>query len=402
MHKFDPCSEIQDYLVFGEYGDVNPSVTDSSTYTFLNPKTMKDLFDHEIEGCFLYSRHWNPTNKHLSEALAKLEGSESAIVTASGMSAISCAVLQICSSGDEIISSRTIYGGTYAFFKNFLPRVGIKVHFVDTGNINAVKNLINSKTKMIYCESISNPLLEIADIPKLSEVAKQNNLNLVVDNTFSPMVISPIQLGADIVIHSLTKYINGTSDCVAGCICSSKEFINQLTDINSGASMLLGPVLDSYRAASILKNLHSLHIRMKKHSENAMFIAENLEKIGINVFYPGLPSHSGHQLMNNLMNEGFGYSGMLAFDAGNIEKADELMEAMQKESVGYLAVSLGYFKTLFSSPGSSTSSEIPKEEQASMGLSEGLIRFSIGLDNNIERTFERIKNSLIKVGMIKS
>jgi methionine-gamma-lyase len=402
VHKFDPCSEIQDYLVFGEYGDVNPSVTDSSTYTFLNPKTMKDLFDHEIEGCFLYSRHWNPTNKHLSEALAKLEGSESAIVTASGMSAISCAVLQVCSSGDEIISSRTIYGGTYAFFKNFLPRIGITVKFVDTGNIDAIKNLITPKTKMIYCESISNPLLEIADIPKLSEVANQNNLKLVVDNTFSPMVISPIQLGADIVIHSLTKYINGTSDCVAGCICSSKEFINQLTDINSGASMLLGPVLDSYRAASILKNLHSLHIRMKKHSENAMFIAENLEKIGIKVFYPGLSSHKGNSLMNNLMNEGFGYSGMLAFDAGTIEKADELMEAMQKESVGYLAVSLGYFKTLFSSPGSSTSSEIPKEEQASMGLSEGLIRFSIGLDNNIERTFERIKNSLIKVGLIKN
>ncbi|HMU42401.1 MAG TPA: aminotransferase class I/II-fold pyridoxal phosphate-dependent enzyme [Ignavibacteriaceae bacterium] len=402
MHKFDPCSEIQDYLVFGEYGDVNPSVTDSSTYTFLNPKTMKDLFDHEIEGCFLYSRHWNPTNKHLAEALAKLEGSEAAIVTASGMSAISCAVLQICSSGDEIISSRTIYGGTYALFKNFLPRLGIAVKFVDTGNIDAIKNLITPNTKMIYCESISNPLLEIADIPKLSEVANQNNLKLVVDNTFSPMVISPIQLGAHIVIHSLTKYINGTSDCVAGCICSSKEFINQLTDINSGASMLLGPVLDSYRAASILKNLHSLHIRMKKHSENAMFIAENLEKIGIKVFYPGLPSHKGHSIMNNLMNEGFGFSGMLAFDAGTIEKADELMEAMQKESVGYLAVSLGYFKTLFSSPGSSTSSEIPKEEQVSMGLSEGLIRFSIGLDNNIERTFERIKNSLIKVGLIKS
>ena len=402
MHKFDPCSEIQDYLVFGEYGDVNPSVTDSSTYTFLNPKTMKDLFDHEIEGCFLYSRHWNPTNKHLAEALAKLEGSEAAIVTASGMSAISCAVLQICSSGDEIISSRTIYGGTYALFKNFLPRLGIAVKFVDTGNIDAIKNLITPNTKMIYCESISNPLLEIADIPKLSEVANQNNLKLVVDNTFSPIVISPIQLGAHIVIHSLTKYINGTSDCVAGCICSSKEFINQLTDINSGASMLLGPVLDSYRAASILKNLHSLHIRMKKHSENAMFIAENLEKIGIKVFYPGLPSHKGHSIMNNLMNEGFGFSGMLAFDAGTIEKADELMEAMQKESVGYLAVSLGYFKTLFSSPGSSTSSEIPKEEQVSMGLSEGLIRFSIGLDNNIERTFERIKNSLIKVGLIKS
>ena len=239
MHHYDPSSEIQDFLIFGEYGDVNPSITDSSTYTFLNPQTMNELFDHEIEGCFLYSRHWNPTNKYLAQALAKLEDSENAVVTASGMAAISCAVLQLCSCGDEIISGRTIYGGTYAFFKNFLPRYGITVKFVNTQDLNEIKNAITDKTKIIYCESISNPLLEIADIPKLAQIANGNNLKLMVDNTFSPILISPIKLGAHIVIHSLTKFINGTSDCVAGCICSTKEFINQLTDINSGASMLL-------------------------------------------------------------------------------------------------------------------------------------------------------------------
>jgi len=401
MHHFDPSTEIQDYLVFGEYGDVNPSITDSSTYTFLSPEKMKELFDHEVEGCFLYSRHWNPTNKYLADALAKLEDSEAALVTSSGMSAIVCSILQICSTGDEIISGRTIYGGTYAFLKNLLPRFGINVKFVNTTDLEAVKKVITDKTKVIYCESVSNPLLEVANIPKLSEIANTHGIKLIVDNTFCPIIISPIQLGAHIVIHSLTKFINGTSDCVAGCVCSSKDFICQMMDINSGTAMLLGPVLDSHRAASILKNLHSLHIRIEKHSKNAIYLAENFENIGIKVYYPGLTSHSGHNLMKKIMNEGFGFGGMLAIDAGDVEKADELMKCMQDEKVGYLAVSLGYFKTLFSSPGHSTSSEIPKEEQDKMGLSEGLVRISIGLDNNIHKTFERIKNCFGNVGLLK-
>lgn len=401
MHHFDPSKEIQDYLVFGEYGGVNPSITDSSTYTFLSPEKMKELFDHEIEGCFLYSRHWNPTNKNLADALARLENSEAAIVTSSGMSAIATAIFQICTTGDEIISSRTIYGGTYALFKNFLPKLGISAKFVNIQDLEEVKNAVSNKTKIIYCESISNPLLEVADIPNLSKIANINNLKLMVDNTFSPISITPLQLGAHIVIHSLTKFINGTSDCVAGCVCSTHDFIAELMDINSGAAMLLGPVLDSFRAASILKNLHTLHIRIKKHSENALFLAEELEKLGCKVFYPGLKKHSGHSLINDLMNEGFGYGGMLAVDAGDIETADKLMAKMQDEKVGYLAVSLGYFKTLFSSPGQSTSSEIPEEEQKAMGLSEGLVRISIGLDNNIKETLERIKKCLNEVGLCK-
>ena len=172
--KFDPSTSIHDYLVFGEFGDVNPSITDSSTFTFMNPKKMEDLFDHEIEGCFLYSRHWNPINKFLSNALARLEDTESAQVTSSGMGAISSTILDICSTGDEIISGRTIYGGTYAFFKNFLPRFGIKVTFVDLQNLKAIENAITDKTKIIYGESISNPLLEVTDIPSLSIIAKKN------------------------------------------------------------------------------------------------------------------------------------------------------------------------------------------------------------------------------------
>lgn len=400
MTKFDPSNAIQDFLVFGEFGDVNPSITDSSTYTFMSPDRMEELFEHEIEGCFLYSRHWNPTNKFLSDALARMEDSEAAQSKASGMAAISSTIIQICNSGDEIICSRTVYGGTYALFKNFLPRLGIKVHFVNMQDFDQVKSHINDKTRVIYCESISNPLLDVSDIPRLAAISKEHGLKLVVDNTFSPMMLSPIRLGADIVVHSLTKYINGTSDCVAGCVCASGEFIHQLTDINSGASMLFGAVLDSTRAASILKNLHSLHLRMRQHSKNAQFLAENLQKLGLRVFYPGLPGHPQHDLLRQLMNEGYGFGGMLALDVGDAPTANKLMTRMQEEKVGYLAVSLGYFKTLFSSPGHSTSSEIPLEERQEMGLGEGLVRFSVGLDNDIELSFERIKRCLADSGVI--
>jgi methionine-gamma-lyase len=400
MKKFDPSIAIHDYLVFGEFGDVNPSITDSSTFTFLSPDKMEESFRHDIEGCFLYSRHWNPINKYLSNALARLEDTESAQVTSSGMAAISSVILQLCSSGDQIISERTIYGGTYAFFKNLLPKLGIKVKFVDIQNTEEIERNINSSTKIIYAESISNPLLEVTNIPELAELSRKYGVKLIIDNTFSPMIISPARLGADIVIHSLTKFINGTSDCVAGCICADEKLISAMTDVNSGSTMLLGPVLDSLRAAGILKNLHTLHIRMKKHSENAKYLAVNIQSLGIKVFYPGLKTSRNHDLINEIMNEGFGYGGMLTIDVVTYDNAKKLMTAMQEEKIGYLAVSLGYFKTLFSSPGHSTSSEIPEDERKSTGLSDGLIRFSVGLDNNIEEIFNRIKKCMKSLKII--
>lgn len=400
MKKFDPSVAIHDYLVFGEFGDVNPSITDSSTFTFLSTDKMEEVFEHEIEGCFLYSRHWNPINKYLSDTLARFENTESAQVTASGMGAINCVIMQLCGMGDEIVSSHTIYGGTYALFKNFLPKFGIKVNFVDITDLKQVKKAMTDKTKVVYCETISNPLLEIANIPELSKIAKSKGAKLVVDNTFAPMIVTPKRLGADVVIHSMTKYINGTSDCVAGCICSTHEFISKLNDVNSGASMLLGTVLDSFRAASIQKNLHTLHIRMKKHSENAMYVAKEFVKLGLDTYYPGLPSHRGHKLLKSIMNDNYGFSGMVAIDVKSEKKANKLMEMMQNEKVGYLAVSLGYFKTLFSAPSHSTSSEIPEDEQAKIGLGKGLVRFSIGLDNNIEEMFGRIKKCLKKLNIV--
>jgi len=396
----DAINRFQDYQKFGEYGGVNPSITDSATFTFMSPATMKALFEEEIEGCYLYSRHLNPMNHDLSEGLAAIEECESAQVMGSGMGAITSVIMQICSSGDEIVSSRTIYGGTYAFMKNFLPKFNINTHFVDIKNLEVLKSKINKNTKIIYCEAISNPLLEIANIPELRKIADEHGIMLVVDNTFSPLIITPKRLGAHIVAHSMTKFINGTGDCLGGAVCGDKEFVSSLKDVNSGAAMLLGPVLDSYRAAGILKNLRTLHIRMQQHSRNALFVASELEKLGLTIFYPGLKSHPGHDLITDIFNPEFGYGGMLTLDAKDEEIANRLMMSMQNEKIGYFAVSLGFYKTLFSSPGTSTSSEIPKEEQEQMGMTSGLIRFSIGLDHDIERSFERIKTCIKSVGLL--
>ena len=400
MEHFDAANNIQDLQYFGEFGGVNPSISDSSTYTFLSAKTMFDTFEGNTEGCYLYSRHSTPSNLYLSEALAKMEGTESANVTASGMGAITSTLLQLCKSGDHIISSRTIYGGTYAFMKNFLPDFQVKTSFVDITDLESVEKSITEKTKVIFCETVSNPLLEIADLRELSKIAKKHNLKLIVDNTFSPLSISPQILGTDITIHSLTKFINGSSDAVAGVVCASSQFINDLKDVNSGACMLLGPTLDSLRASSILKNLRTLHIRMKKHSENAQYLAEQFENDGLTVKYPGLKSHKQHELFKSMMNAEYGFGGLMTLDVKTTEKANELMELMQKENLGYLAVSLGFYKTLFSCSGSSTSSEIPEAEQKEMGLSPGLIRMSIGLDHDIKRTYDKMKWCMKEVGIL--
>lgn len=398
--EFKPANHIQDLQYFGEFGGVNPSISDSSTYTFLSAKTMFDTFEGNADGCYLYSRHSSPSNLYLGQALAAMEGTETANVTASGMGAITAVILELCKANDHVVCSRTIYGGTYAFLKNFTPSFGIETSFVDIINLAAVEAAITPNTKIIYCESVSNPLLEVADIKALSIVAKKYNLKLVVDNTFSPLSISPYKLGADVIIHSLTKFINGSSDTVGGVVCGTQEFINQLRDVNSGACMLLGSTMDSFRSASILKNLRTLHIRVQQHSKNALFLAERFELMRLKTVYPGLPSHPSHDIFKDMMNAEYGYGGMLTLDAGSLEKANELMELMQHRNLGYLAVSLGFYKTLFSAPGSSTSSEIPENEQKEMGLSDGLIRFSIGLDADIERTLMTMTECMKEVGII--
>ena len=400
MDNFDAANNIQDLQYFGEFGGVNPSISDSSTYTFLSAKTMFDTFEGNAEGCYLYSRHSSPSNLYLDKALAAMENTETANVAASGMGAITPTLLQLCGNGDHIVSSRTIYGGTYAFLKNFAPRFGVKTTFVDITKLDTLEAAITPQTKVLYCETVSNPLLEVADLAGLSKIAKKHNIKLVVDNTFSPLSVTPTKFGADIVIHSLTKYINGSSDTVGGVVCASQEFINDLKNVNSGASMLLGPTMDSMRSASVMKNLRTLHLRIKQHSHNAQYLAEKFEELGLKTVYPGLKSHPSHELYKGMINPEYGFGGMLTIDAGSLEKANALMELMQQRNLGYLAVSLGFYKTLFSAPGTSTSSEIPLDEQKEMGLTDGLIRFSIGLDNDIERTYSMMKACMKELSIL--
>ncbi|MDR0789440.1 MAG: aminotransferase class I/II-fold pyridoxal phosphate-dependent enzyme [Bacteroidales bacterium] len=394
MKHFDPAAAINAAQHTSAERGINPSINDSATFTFEHGQTMTDTFHGETEGLYLYSRNWNPSATSLCRALAAMEGTEAAWCTGSGMAAITCALLQCLQKGDHCVASMTVYGGTFAFLDNYCKRLGIEVTFVDSTNFAEVQAACKPNTKVIYTETMSNPLLRISNIPKLREVADKAGAKLIVDNTFTPMIFSPYKLGAHIVVYSMTKFINGKNDCVAGAICADNDFVNSLVDVNSGTAMLLGPVLDSYRATSILKNLYTLHIRMQQHSKNAMYLAKRFNEIGIKANYPGLEEHIDHNVMKEQMNESFGYGGMIAIDLITAERANDLMEKMQEKGIGFLAVSLGYFRTLFSCSGKSTSSEVPDDIQQKMGMSEGLVRYSVGLDNDIEHTFSLIEDCL--------
>jgi len=389
---------------FGEHGGVAPSISRSSTFTVLEPGTMPEIFkglkSADKNGCFLYSRHFNPTVDVLSRYLSAIEDTEAAMCTASGMSAISCTLLQLCRSHDHIVSSDTIYGGSYALMHDILPDMNITTTFVDITDIAAVEQAVTKTTRIIYTETMGNPTLKIADIRSLADLAHKHDAFLVVDNTFSPIIVSPSRLGADIVIHSLTKFINGASDIIAGVICGKKDFVNSLMDLHTGRVMLLGPTMDPRIAFDIIQRLPHLPIRMKEHSRRALAIAEALESMGIPVIYPGLPSHPHYRLMTSMINKEFGYGGMLCLDCKTREKAEHLMDVLQnKEKFGLVAVSLGYFDTLMSCSGSSTSSEIPENDQEKMGLSPGLLRIAIGYTGDLECRKEQIARAVKQVGL---
>jgi len=406
MQNFNPEEAIQAAVrEFGEHGGVAPSISRSSTFTVIDPRTMPELFEGtrgpEKGGCYLYSRHFNPTVSVLARYLAAMEGTEYALCTASGMAAISCTLMQLCQQSDHIVSSDTIYGGTHALFEQLLPATGITTSFVDITDIHAVEGAIRPETRVIYTETIGNPTLKISDIAVLSRLARKHDLNLVVDNTFSPIILTPAKLGADIVIHSLTKFINGASDAIAGVICCSKDFAYELMDVHTGRLMLLGPTMDPRTAFDIIQRLPHLAIRIKAHGARALAVANRLEELGAPVTYPGISSHPQHELLKSMINRGFGYGGMLTIDCGTREKAEVFLDYLQNfERFGLIAVSLGYFDTLMSHSGSSTSSEITPEDQACMGLSPGLVRMSIGFTGSLKNRLAQIERAVRKVDLV--
>jgi methionine-gamma-lyase len=253
---------------------------------------------------------------------------------------------------------------------------------------------------VIFTETFGNPTLKIADIPSLSKEAKSNGLTLVVDNTFTPMVVSPAQLGADVVVYSMTKFVNGASDLVAGAICTTKQMVYELMDLHTGRAMLLGPTMDPRMAYDIIQRLPHLGLRMREHSRRALAICQRLDELGIPIAYPGLESFPQYDLATELINTDFGYGGMFTIDCGTRLRADALLDTLQnKEDFGYIAVSLGYFDTLMSCSGATTSSEISKEDQQKMGLSPGLVRFSIGYTGSLEKRIEQMERAVKEVGL---
>ena len=390
---------------FGEHGGVNMSIEASSTFTVIDPETMPDLFQGRAgpdKGCYLYGRHFNPTVFNLGRQMAALAATEAGYCTASGMGAISGVLLGLCNAGDQIVASNAVYGGSYALMHDFLPaKADIHTRFVDITDIDAVRAAITDRTRLIFTESVSNPTLRLADIPKLAEIAQEKGIKLVVDNTFSPLILSPAALGADVVVHSLTKFISGASDVIAGAICGSEEFIGQLMDLHLGSLMLLGPTMDPNVAAAIALRIPHLPLRMIAHSERALAMAARLSELGLKVCYPGLPNHPDHEMFDELRCDEFGYGGIFTLDVGSEQSANTLMSCLQNEQrFGFLAVSLGYFDTLMSCSGSSTSSELSDEDKTSAGISPGLVRISVGYTGTLEQRWTQLLTALRTAGII--
>jgi len=400
-NTFDPHQAMADARhEFGEHGGVNMSIEASTTFTVMTPDLMPEIFAGQLGpnegGCYLYGRHFNPTVFVLGRMVSAMEGAEAGYGTASGLSAIAAVIMQKCGGGGKVVSSNTLYGGTYALFKDYLPKnCNVETTFVDIQDLEAVEKAMQNGASVLYTETLSNPTLLTADIPALAKIAHKYSAMFVVDNTFTPMIFTPIQEGADVVIHSATKFLSGASDVIAGVICCSKSFITELMDLRLGSLMLLGPTMDPIVAFRLSLRLPHLAARMKEHSSRALYMANKLKEFGQEVVYPGLVEHPDHALFNKSRNEEYGYGGLFTIDMKTSERAARLMDLLQNEQqFGYIAVSLGYFDTLMSCPGTSTSSEMSEDAQDTAGISPGLVRFSIGLTGAIEERWNQMKRAI--------
>ena len=401
--KFDPQAALADARrEFGEHGGVNLSIEASTTFTVMAAEMMPELFSGRVGpegGRYLYGRHFNPTVYALGKQLAAIENTEAGYATASGMGAISAALMQVCDAGDHIVAGNTIYGGTFALLNSYLPtRAGVSTTFVDVTDHASIESAFTETTKALYVESIANPTLVVADIAALAKIAHARGVVLIVDNTFSPMLLTPANHGADIVIHSLTKFINGASDIIAGAVCGSHEFISSLMDLQLGSLMLLGSTLDARAAFNISMRVPHLGLRVAEHSRRAQIFAERLQERGALVVYPGLADHPQHALLASMMNEGYGFGGVFGLDMGTARRAERFMDTLQnKHGFGFMAVSLGYFDTLMSCSGETTSSELTEDERKAAGISPGFVRISIGYTGSVEQRWKQFATALDEV-----
>ena len=371
-------------------GAVSTPIYQSSTFAFKSAKHGAELFAGEKEG-YVYTRLGNPTQAALEREIAFLENAEAALATASGMGAITVLCLTVMSAGDSLVAAHTLYGGTHQLFRETLPRLGITVRQVDPTNPDAVCEAIDETTKLLYIETPANPTLDIVDIALMAQIAHDNGLLLAVDNTFAtPYYQRPLNLGADIVVHSATKYIGGHGDAVAGILVGSKEFIQKARmEVNRD----IGACISPFNAWLLLRGLKTLPIRMERHSENAMQIAQYLSfhpKVNW-VRYPGLRTHPQHELAKRQMD---GFGGMIAFEVKGGRKAGEIL--MNSVKLMTLAVSLGDVDTLIEHPATMTHSSYSPEELKALGITEGMVRLSVGIEDPND-LIEDLRQALRKI-----
>ncbi len=360
-----------------QYGTLASPIYQTSTFVFDNAEQGGRRFALE-EGGYIYTRLGNPTLTAVEQKVASLEGAEACMSASSGMGAITSAVWVCVQQGDHIVAGKTLYGCTYAFFEHGLKRYGVDVTFVDMRDPENVRKAMRPNTKLVYVETPANPNMYIADIEAIAEIAHaQEGVRVMVDNTFcTPYLCRPLEFGADIVIHSATKFLNGHGDVIAGFICGTQEYIDQVRLV--GVKDLTGSVLGPFEAFLINRGMKTLHVRMDRHCENAQKVAEFLEthpKVA-SIAYPGLASFPQKALADKYMKQP---GSMIAFEVkGGLEAGRKLMNTVH---LAALAVSLGDTETLIEHPASMTHSPYTPEERAASDISEGLVRLSVGLED---------------------
>ncbi len=357
-------------------GALSTPIYQTSTFAFKDADQGARRFAGEEEG-YIYTRLGNPNHTAVERKLAALEGGEAAAVAASGMGAISSVLWTALSGGDHVIAANSIYGCTHSLMNHHFPRYGIEATFMNLTDLAEVKAAVRPNTRVIYCESPSNPTMEIADLAGLAKIAHENGALLIVDNTYcSPMIQRPIEFGADVVVHSATKYLNGHGDVIAGAAVGSAEFIARVK--SEGLKDMTGATLSPFDAYLMLRGMKTLHVRVPRHCETALEIARFLEKRPevAQVWYPGLDSFPQRELAAKQMKY---FGAMIAMELkGGFEAGKRFINATQ---LWTLAVSLGDAESLIQHPASMTHSALSDEEQAAAGISKGLIRMSVGLED---------------------
>ena len=374
------------------YGTLAMPIYQTSTFIFDSAEQGGRRFALEEAG-YIYTRLGNPTTTVLENKIAALEEGEAAVATSSGMGAISSTLWTVLKAGDHVVTDKTLYGCTFALMCHGLTRFGIEVTFVDTSNLDEVKNAMKKNTRVVYLETPANPNLKIVDLEALSKLAHTNpNTLVIVDNTFAtPYMQKPLKLGADIVVHSVTKYINGHGDVIAGLVITNKELADQIRFV--GLKDMTGAVLGPQDAYYIIRGMKTFEIRMERHCKNAKKVVEFLNKHSKieRVYYPGLETHPGHEIAKKQMKD---FGAMISFELkGGFEAGKTLLNNLKLCS---LAVSLGDTETLIQHPASMTHSPYTKEEREAAGITDGLVRLSVGLEN-VEDIIADLEQGLEKI-----